>query len=440
MALSFALPARADILITNVTLHDGTGAAAQAGVNVLIKGDKIASISTAALKARGAMVIDGTGKYLIPGLFDAHVHIRGGQAGAVGQGAERKTTMDRAAGITALHSYLYSGVTSVYDSGNNPDFIYALRAEERAGKLISPRIFAAGGTISVPGGYGAGPTALKIANWEQGQVDRAAKIAREQPDMLKLIIDRQGLYANKAVPTMTPDMVKNVIAFAASKGVRTTVHISAEWDAETALNAGITAFAHPVLRAVVNDGYIEALARGKVPVATTMVVFDSIARVADDPSFFDEPLFVATMTEAEREHAKGSERERYIASGMSGMFKLMRPHAQANIKRMHDAGVVLALGTDRTIGPMVHEELKLLHASGIKPFDLIKIGTLNAAAYVGRANDLGSVEPGKLADVVLLDDDPAADVANFAAVARVIKNGREIDLGKLDLPVNKKKK
>ena len=432
--------ARADVLIKNVTVYDGTGKSAIAGANVLTKGKRIDNISTAPIKASGAKVIDGTGKYLIPGLMDVHIHLRGGQGGSVFQGVERKPIFDREAGITALHGYLYSGVTAVYDSGNNPDFIYTLRAEERAGKIVSPRIFAAGGTISVPGGYGAGPTALKIANWQQGQKDLAAKIDTEKPDMLKLIIDRQGNLANKAVPTLSEDMFKNIVDFARSKGVRTTVHVSAEWDADQAARSGVSAMAHPVLRAVVNDSYIKELVDAKIPIATTMVVFSNIARVADDPSFFDAPLFKATLTEEELAMQKGEERNRYINSGMSANFKLMQPYAKANMKRLFDGGVTLALGTDRTLGPTVHQELELLNESGISPFDCIKIATLNGAIYLGHEKEMGSIEVGKLADLVLLDADPAADIHNFAKINAVIKDGKNIDLAKLDLPVNRTKK
>lgn len=444
LALSFAFTgnaARADnILIKNVTLYDGTGKAAVSGANVLVKGDKIVTVSTGKVSAAGAKVIDGTGKFLMPGLWDSHVHIRGGQGGSVLQGAERKPIVDREAGLSALHSYLYMGVTSVYDSGNNPDFIYPLRADEQAGKIMSPHIFAAGGTISVPGGYGAGLTALKIANWDQGQKDLAAKITREKPDMLKFILDRQGNGANKAVPTMSEDIFKKATGLAASMGVRSTVHISAEWDAEMAINNGVAALAHPVLRAVNNDSFIKELADKKVPVSTTMAVFFTIARVADDPSFFDEEMFKATTPAEELVKSKTEERQRYIGSGMSATFKLMQPYAMATIKKMQDGGVLLTAGTDRTVGPMLHMELELLNQAGIKPVDIIKIATLNSAIYLGREKDMGSVEQGKIADLLLLDADPAANVRNFRAINTVIKGGKKIDRSKLDLPVNHKEK
>ncbi|MBM3515772.1 MAG: amidohydrolase family protein [Alphaproteobacteria bacterium] len=99
---------------------------------------------------------------------------------------------------------------------------------------------------------------------------------------------------------------------------------------------------------------------------------------------------------------------------------------------------MLAAGTDRTLGPTLHQELGYIAEAGIAPFDIIRIATLNAAYYVGRDKDLGSIEAGKLADMVLLDADPAANVANFARINTVIKDGKKVDRSKLDLPVNKK--
>lgn len=436
---TIGLPASAkDILIRNVTVYDGTGRAAQVNVDVLIKDGKIEQVSAERLKVGRAQLDDGTGKFLTPGLIDSHIHLPGGQSGSVVNAAERKMTMDKTIGTRALHGYLYSGVTSVYDSGNNTDYIFAMRDDERRGKITSPRIFAGGGTVSVPGGYGAGASAIKVASFEQAKPELDARFALK-PDMLKLILDRQGMFANKAVPTFTQEQFKRVVDYARANGVRTTVHIAAEWDAETAINAGVDALAHPVVRSVANDAFIQLAAEKKTPISTTQAVFNNIARVADDPGFFDEPLFAAVMEPEERDLGKGAERQRYVSSGMAPMFKLMVPYATDNIGRLHKAGAVLALGTDRAFGPAVHQELELLVKAGISPFDCIRIATLNNAIYIGRQGDLGSIEPGKWADLLLLDADPALDVKNFRSISAVYKSGVRVDLAKLDLPINRKK-
>ena len=104
----------------------------------------------------GARVIDGAGKFLIPGLIDAHVHLRGGNppGGGGGRSATGVTPEQERDGVRALHSYLYAGVTTIFDAGNRPDFIMSLREKERNGAIVSPRIFATGGTVASPNGHG----------------------------------------------------------------------------------------------------------------------------------------------------------------------------------------------------------------------------------------------------------------------------------------------
>ncbi|MSO99303.1 MAG: hypothetical protein EXR11_13995 [Rhodospirillaceae bacterium] len=427
---------RADILIKNVTLYDGTGAPSRAGVSVLVKGERIAAISTDKIAAGRARVIDGTGKYLIPGLMDSHIHLRGNQGGP--PGPDGKPGFNRRSALTALDSYLYYGVTSVYDSGNDPAFIFPLRAEERAGKIISPHIFAAGGTISVPGGYGAGATSLKVTSWEQAKAELDRRFADEKPDMLKMIIDRMGIFANRTVPTLEAGMVKQILDYAHEKGYRVTVHAPTEFDQTIGMAGNMDAYAHPVTRSLVNAAHIKQLAERKIPVSTTLGAFSNIARIGDEPKMYDDPLYRAVATDEEIAQMH-DQRQGYMAAGLSGMFKGMVPYMKDNVRKMHDAGVILTSGTDNTLGARLQQELEILNQIGISPFDIIKIATLNGAIYVNRANDMGSVETSKIADLVLLRADPAADVKNFRAIDVVIKGGKQVDLTKLDLPVNKKK-
>jgi imidazolonepropionase-like amidohydrolase len=116
----------------------------------------------------------------------------------------------------------------------------------------------------------------------------------------------------------------------------------------------------------------------------------------------------------------------------------MTPVAQENIHKIDTAGGIVALGTDQSIGPAVHRELELLVGGGISPMDAIRIATLNSARFLGKDRDLGSVEEGKIADLVLLSADPLADINNTKKIGSVFKAGQLIDRSKLDLPVNRK--
>jgi len=105
---------------------------------------------------------------------------------------------------------------------------------------------------------------------------------------------------------------------------------------------------------------------------------------------------------------------------------------------VHEAGGVIALGTDQSIGPAAHRELELLVQGGISPLDAIRIGTLNAAIVLNKDQEIGSIEEGKLADLVLLNADPLANINNIKKIHTVIKDGKIIDRSKLNLPINKK--
>ena len=123
------------LLIENVTLIDGTGRPPRSNTWVYVEGDRIVSIESRAQRVDDDVRrVDGTGKFLIPGLIDSHIHLPGGRAGP----GNREMVMRPAEGLRSLHDYFYSGVTSVYDSGNHGKYIYKMRDDERAGRIVSP--------------------------------------------------------------------------------------------------------------------------------------------------------------------------------------------------------------------------------------------------------------------------------------------------------------
>ena len=117
-------------------------------------------------------------------------------------------------------------------------------------------------------------------------------------------------------------------------------------------------------------------------------------------------------------------------------MRVMNPVAQENLRRLNEAGGIVALGTDQDMGPAVHRELELLVDGGISPLDAIKIATLNNAIFLGMEDELGTIEAGKLADLVILNADPTKDINNAKLIDTVIKNGRVIDRTTLQIPGN----
>ena len=423
------------LAIRNVTLIDGTGAAPLANATVLVEDGRFSVVGPSSVSIPdGTKTVDGSGKYLIPGLMDIHIHLPG--RAARNQAGEIVRPENRGLGISTLHSFLYSRITTVYDASNNADYIFSMRADEQSGDILSPRIFAAGSAVTFPGSWGAGADSTLIDSWPEGKAGLDLNFARD-PDIQKITYENFGTGSNAWVPSFPDDIVAKIIRYAKEKGVRTTIHISDEAHARIALAAGVDTFAHPVTVGRISNDFIPLMVESGVVVASTLGVFENIVNIAEAPEFLDSPLFQAVYTAEQIEELKNSA-PRYTSLGWSSWFKTTLKYSMENVKRLHDAGVTIALGTDRTIGPLTQRELQLYVEAGISPLEAITMGTLNAAKYLDREDDLGTIEPGKLADMVLLEADPLQDIRNTKHIVSVFKGGVEIDRDELQLPRNQK--
>jgi len=419
------------IIIENVTLIDGTGRPPVAGISVLVRGDRIMQIGygpfAMTMEYPGPRTIDGSGKYLMPGLWDVHVHLSGGR----GRGGPNFD-----AGIRALHGFAYSGITSIFDAGNNPDFILSLRQREREGEIVSPRIFASGPLVTTPGGHGGGRGMTLIDSWPEAIEALDAHIEL-QPDMVKFTFDEHGWGTRPLIPLLDPDLMARAGRYFNEHGIRTTVHISHEYRAIQAIEAGIDTLAHPIIQGPVSDEFVQLMASKKVPMVSTLTIGEGYSRLVEHPEFLDQPLYQAVYDPDTIERLKTTVRDQYSARTWTTWMKVMTPVAQENLRKIAAAGGVIVLGSDQSAGPQTHRELELMVEGGIPALEAIRIGTLNAAIFMGRERDMGSIEIGKLADMVLLTADPLADISNAAMIDTVIKGGRIIDRGTLDLPVNR---
>ena len=419
------------LVIRGVTLIDGTGRAPMLNATVIIEGHRITQVTTQAINPpAGAQIIDGRGKYLIPGLIDVHVHLRGGGNRA---STQPMTPEQERNGIRALHTYLYAGVTTIFDAGNQASFIFALREKEQANAIISPRIFATGGTVTSPGGHG-GPFYIEAWPQDRAQLDR--HIAGK-PDLVKIGQDEHGWGTRPQITQLPEDLLEKIIRYYHTKGIRSTIHISNEHNAIEAIYAGVDTLAHPVIQAPISDAYVNMMKVKRVPTASTLTIGESYSRLAEHPEFLDQPLYRDTMEATEIERLKTVESPRQREDRWAQWMKVMTPVAQNNLKRLNAVGKdIVACGTDRSSGADVHRELELIVGGGISPADAIVIATRNSARFLGKLEEMGTIEVGKLADLVLLKADPTADINNAKQIDIVIKDGKIIDRAKLDLPVN----
>ncbi len=416
--------------IEHVTLIDGTGHPARADMTVTVEGDSIVSIAPtpAAPRATG-VTIDGRGKYLMPGMMDVHIHLRSHESGSI---LDPQSKPDLTIARAALASYVYSGFTTVFDAGNQPENILTMRSEERAGKIQAPHIFATGNLITYPGSHGDA-IAVRITDFEKDKALLDKHIAEQQPDMVKLTYDEEGWGARPMITLLPPALMEDIIRYYNLHGIRSTVHISSERRAIEAIYAGVDTLAHPIIQGPVSDTFVKLMGAKKIPFATTLTIGENYSRLVEHPEFLDRPEYRAEFSATEREYMRTRTRAEYAPRVWTKWMKVMTPVCEENIRKVVAGGGVAALGTDQSSGAAGHRELELLVQAGIPTAEVIRIATLNGATFLGKADRMGSIEPGKLADMVLLNADPLADIDNTNDIALVMKAGTIIDESKLPL-------
>ncbi len=255
--------------------------------------------------------------------------------------------------------------------------------------------------------------------------------------MVKLTFDEHGWGTRPLIPLLPVDLMQKVGDYFNRHGIRTTVHISHEYRARQAIEAGINTLAHPVIQGPISEEFVQIMASRKVPMVSTLTIGEGYSRLVEHPEFLDQPLYQAIYEPETIQNLKTVIRDQYAARSWTTWMKVMTPVAQENLRQINEAGGVIVLGSDQSSGPASHRELELMVAGGISPLDAIRIATLNAAIFLGKERELGSIEEGKLADMVLLNANPLDDISNTQRIDGVIKAGLIVDRGRLDLPVNR---
>ncbi|HEX7252226.1 MAG TPA: amidohydrolase family protein [Thermoanaerobaculia bacterium] len=412
------------IAFRGATLIDGTGSPPRRNSLVVISDGRVISIGEATAEAlaalpRGVKVIDCSGKWIIPGLIDAHVH---------------------AESDDDLKTMLRWGVTSVRLMSEDVAAATRLAAESRARADI-PEVFPAAPIFTAKGGWwdqGEPPDSnlnrFPATPQESREAVRMAKATGSRE--IKLMLDDMAWCRSPrpALPRMAPDVAKALIAEAASLGLRAVVHAPNLADAKEAISDGATALAHGVLEPI--DARTVAVMKTRpVFYIPTMDIFEFLA---DTRAFVQEvlsdPLAVRglpqeTVTRYRSAAYSRGYRERY--PNFANVSKRL-PALRENLRRLDEAGVPVALGTDMWAFPGlgVSIEMDCYVRSGITPLEVIRIATQNSARSLGIEADRGTLEPGKRADLLVLDADPLARIENMRSIDEVYKGGNPSEQSK----------
>ena len=428
------------------TLIDGRGGSPERDATVLVENGRFLAVGSEVDIPVQAVVIDVSGKWITPGLIDAHVHFM-----TSGRMYTRPAFFDltdkvpydqEVAWIKAhlpdtLRSYTCAGVTAVLSLGG-PSIEYEARALAQT-MNNAPSVFIGHGVIAHT------PKAIAesmIAPWDgeltikpvtsasdvRSVIDDAVAL---KADLIKTAIDDRG---SKLLAAMMwwwdwQELEAAMVAEAAEKGLRVTTHTHQLEYARTLVDIGIASLQHVPSDSPVDDAFARSLIDGAVVVVPTLAIrertFDELFTKDIDLQPIErrcaQPEIIESWYEPLPPHDEQS--ERYRAEGKM---------AALNTKALFEAGVMLAAGTDAGMmglapGASMHLELIAMNKAGIPSLDVIRAATLNSAKLIGVDDEYGSVESGKVADFLVLNKNPLTDVRNLQSIERVVKAGLAID-------------
>ncbi len=422
-----ALPLFAETKVfTNFTLIDGTGKPAAAGMSMIVVDGKIQAIGPAArIKApAGAETIDCSGKFVMPGIINSHGHV--GSTLDLEQGPKfyTKENVEKQLGVYASY-----GVTTVMSLGTDMDPVFEVRSEERAtGRPKFARVYTAGRGFTLKGGNppDQGMRYAVASPEEVGPI--LDKLARQKVDMVKIWVD-DNFGRGKKVP---PEISSVIISGAKKRGLRTAVHIVDYQDARNVIDEGAYALAHSVRDREVDQALIDDIKKHNAWQIATLTRELSTYVFGESPAFLNDPFLTRSVSPAVLQTV-GSEK---YALAVRSSRDYARNHellemAEKNLKRESDAGVKIAMGTDsgppaRFQGFFEHLEMELMVKSGLTPMQVIVDSTRNGAEFLG-AKDLGTLERGKWADLIVLEKNPLEDIKNTRTIRAVYIAGNKVN-------------
>lgn len=422
-----------DYLITNVNVVDVESGEINANQSVAISGEKITAIYAEKVNAGDSTtVIDGTGKYLIPGLWDMHTHYN-----------------SLARPFTPL--MIANGVIGLREMWGTPDTIKSLRRQIADGEMLGPEIYSAGSIID--GTPPIWPGSSGVENAEKA-IEEVRKQVAQGMDFLKVysLLSRESYFA------IVEEAKKNNIPFAGhipesitmweamEAGQQSVEHLYRILEACTSkpeefesdyADKGFSSpeksdFLVDTFDKEIFDSLAVVLANSDTWLSPTLVVLRNISNL-DDSTFREDPrnIYIPSFFDAFWQRGASRSKEHFEAA---------RKKFDLHLSLMGDfekAGVKILAGTDYPNpycypGFSLHDELELMVQGGMTVEGALKTATINAALFTGKEAEFGTVDEGKVASLVLLNDNPLTDIINVRKIESVFLRGKLLPRGELD--------
>ena len=427
--------AQQQIVLTNVTVIDGTGSPAQRNRTVVIKGDRIQSIAAGHEHTpSSAKVIDLQGQTIMPLIINTHGHL--GLTKGTTQSAANQTDDNFRHQLLRYQEYGVGAVLSMGTDGKRFAEI-EIREDSRRGALPGADVYTAGIGFGLKNGVPPATMGFTQVFRPETPAEARTEVAQQvpqKPDFIKVWVDDfWGQY-----PTLPPEIYGAIIDEAHKHGLRVAAHVYHLRDARLLVADGVDVLAHSIRDADVDDALIADMKKHYVAYIPTLSLDDFAFAYGDSPKWVDDPFFTAVLDPGLLEMITSPEYKAKVQSNkVTAQEQAALPEAMHNLKKIYDAGILVSLGTDSGATPIriqgfaEHMELALMVQAGLTPIQAITVATLNGAKLLDITDQYGTLAAGKKANFIVLEKDPSQDIHNTQTICAVWKDGNKVSAGPL---------
>jgi imidazolonepropionase-like amidohydrolase len=403
--LLFAGSAAAQVtVLTHGTVIDGSGSPPQRDTTIVMESGRIREIGPSAKisSPTGATVLDVTGKFIVPGIINAHGHV----------GAKTEPQ---------LRQYALYGVTSTTSMQTDPDEVIQVREAQKRGELRGARV----STVK----YRFAPDP-EVVTPQQARA-KVDEIVAAGADYIKVWVDSG--FGTRA--KLTPEFCAAVLEQARKHGKLTFGHAYELVDARMLVERGLNVLAHNVRDRQVDSEFISLLKQRNVTLIPTLVRDELLYVYGDAPAWIDDPFFLKFVPPERLAVLKTKIRDEQVKNPQRALIKAGFEMNRINLKKLSDGGVRIAFGTDSggaadrffIQGYSEHREMELMVQSGLTPMQVIQSFSKGASESLGIDKEFGALAKGKAADLLVLEKNPLENMANMRSIQTIYLGGKKFE-------------
>jgi imidazolonepropionase-like amidohydrolase len=404
-ALLFTASATAQVIVlTHATVVDGTGAGPQKDVTIVMENGRIRDMGPSSKLSvpAGATVVDLKGKFIVPGIINAHGHV----------GAKTEPQ---------LRQYALYGVTTATSMQTDPDEVVQVREAQKRGELRGARV----STIK----YRFAPDP-EVVTPQQARA-KVDEIVAAGADYIKVWVD--GGFGTRA--KLTPEFCAAVLEQARKHGKLTFAHVYELSDAKMLVEQGLNVLAHNIRDREVDAEFIAVLKQRNVTLIPTLIRDEFLFAYGDAPAWIDDPFFQKVVPPERMAVLKTKIRDEQAKNPQRPLLKAGFEMNKINLKKLSDGGVRIALGTDSggaadrffVQGYSEHREMELMVQSGLTPMQVIQSFSKGASEALGIQKEFGTLAKGKTADLLVLEKNPLENIANMRSIQAIYLGGKKFE-------------